>query len=164
MCTERVCLLSLCCFSFHRHDDVTPSWFRALESHVLRVPNGNGIKVVFTIFSILTICVGLVCGCSTEAAFLFASLLCNDICGIDASKILDYSSSIVSGFSLSNDRVVFVVGWGNDASEGKYWIVCNSGREFWREQEYIRVKAGWFSNLALGQQCAWFVPRLPWRP
>ena len=28
----------------HRHDDVTPSWFRALESHVLRVPNGNGMK------------------------------------------------------------------------------------------------------------------------
>ena len=24
--------------------------------------------------------------------------------------------------------------------------------------EYIRVKAGWFSNLALGQQCAWAVP------
>ena len=49
MCTERVCLLSLCLFFLHRHDDVTPSWFRALEfraleSHVLRVPNGNGMK------------------------------------------------------------------------------------------------------------------------
>ena len=38
MCAERVCLL----FLFLRHDDVTPSWFRALESHVLRVLNGNG--------------------------------------------------------------------------------------------------------------------------
>ena len=77
MWAERVCLLS---FFLHRHDDVTPSWFRALESHVLRVPNGNGMKkVVFTIFSILTICVGLVFGCFTEAAFLFAPLLCNDI-------------------------------------------------------------------------------------
>ena len=42
MSTERVCLLSLCCFFLHRHDDVTPSWFRAFESHVLRVPAGNG--------------------------------------------------------------------------------------------------------------------------
>ena len=36
MCTERVCLLSwsFCwsLFFLHRHDDVTPSWFRALES------------------------------------------------------------------------------------------------------------------------------------
>ena len=31
-------------FFLHRHDDVTPSWFRALESHVFRVPNGNGMK------------------------------------------------------------------------------------------------------------------------
>ena len=31
-------------FFLHRHNDVTPSWFRALESHVLRVPNGNGMK------------------------------------------------------------------------------------------------------------------------
>ena len=38
-------------------------------------------------------------------------------CGIDASKILDYSPGIASGFSLSTDRVVFVVGWGNDASD-----------------------------------------------
>ena len=46
MCAERVCLLSLFFVFLHRHDDddVTPSWFRALESHVLRVLNGNGIK------------------------------------------------------------------------------------------------------------------------
>ena len=29
----------------HRHDDVTPSWFRALESYELRVPHGNEIKL-----------------------------------------------------------------------------------------------------------------------
>ena len=75
---RRTCLLAVSfLFFLHRHGDVTPSWFRALESHVLRVPDGNGFKkVVFTIFSILTICVGLVFGCFTEAAFLFASLLC----------------------------------------------------------------------------------------
>ena len=42
---HRTCLLAVpLLFCFHRHDDVTPSWFGALESHVLRVPNGNGIK------------------------------------------------------------------------------------------------------------------------
>ena len=37
----------VCCpfvLFFHRHYDVTPSWFRALECHVLRVPNGNVMK------------------------------------------------------------------------------------------------------------------------
>ena len=42
---HRTCLLAVpLLFFLHRHDDVTPSWFRALESHVLRVPNGNGMK------------------------------------------------------------------------------------------------------------------------
>ena len=42
---RRTCLLAVSfLFFLHRHDDVTPSWFRALESHVLRVPNGNGMK------------------------------------------------------------------------------------------------------------------------
>ena len=42
---HRTCLLAVpLLFFLHRHDDVTPSWFRALESHVLHVPNGNGIK------------------------------------------------------------------------------------------------------------------------
>ena len=44
MCTERVLLAVPLLFFLHRHDDVTPSWIRALESHVLRVPNGNGMK------------------------------------------------------------------------------------------------------------------------
>ena len=62
MCTERVCLLSwsFCrslLFFLHRHDDVTPSWFRVLKSYVLRVLDGNKIKLwcspslsVFTVF------------------------------------------------------------------------------------------------------------------
>ena len=42
---RRTCLLAVSfLFFLHRHDDVTPSWFRALESHVLRVPDGNGMK------------------------------------------------------------------------------------------------------------------------
>ena len=42
---HRTCLLAVpLLFFLHRHDDVTPSWFRTLESHVLRVPNGSGMK------------------------------------------------------------------------------------------------------------------------
>ena len=81
MCTERVCLLSLLLFFLHRHDDVTPSWFRALESYVLRVLDGKEIKLwsspslsVFTVFVglffIRTIPVGLISGCSIEQYFL----------------------------------------------------------------------------------------------
>ena len=79
-------------------------------------------------------------------------------CGIDASKILDYTSDIASGYSLITDHIISVVGCDNDAMEREYWILRNSWREFWGEHEYIRVKSGWFSNLALGQQCARAVP------
>ena len=74
-------------------------------------------------------------------------------CGIVASKILDYTSDIASGCSLNADHIISVVGCDNDATEREYWILRNSWGEFWGEQEYIRVEAGWFSNLALGQQC-----------
>ena len=67
-------------FFLHRHDDVTPSRFRALESYVLRVLDGNEIKLwsspslsVFTVFVDLffihTISVGLISGCSIEQYF-----------------------------------------------------------------------------------------------
>ena len=67
-------------FFLHRHDDVTPSRFRALESYVLRVLDGNEIKLwsspslsVFTVFVDLffihTISVGLISGCSIEKYF-----------------------------------------------------------------------------------------------
>ena len=79
-------------------------------------------------------------------------------CGIDASKILDYTSDIASGYSLNTDHVISADDWDNDVTEGGYWTGRDSWREFWGEQEYIRVKAGWFINLGLGQQCAWAVP------
>ena len=75
MCAERVCLL----FLFHRHDDVTPSWFRALESHVLRVPNGNGMKSVLHHLLYLHHLCWFVFWLLHEAAFLFSSFLSNDI-------------------------------------------------------------------------------------
>ena len=76
------CLLAVpLLFFLHRHDDVSPSWFRALESYVLRVLDGNEIKLwsspslsVFTVFVDLffihTISVGLISGCSIEQYFL----------------------------------------------------------------------------------------------
>ena len=67
------CLLAVpLLFFLHRHDDVTPSWFRALESYVLRVLDGNEM-LVFTVFVDLffihTISVGLISGCSIEQYF-----------------------------------------------------------------------------------------------
>ena len=66
-------------FFLHHHDDVSPSWFRALESYVLRVFDGNEKKLwsssVFTVFVDLffihTISVGLISGCSIEQYFCY---------------------------------------------------------------------------------------------
>mmetsp|Transcript_120795 Transcript_120795/g.385653 ORF Transcript_120795/g.385653 Transcript_120795/m.385653 type:complete len:659 (-) Transcript_120795:129-2105(-) len=79
-------------------------------------------------------------------------------CGIDAGPILKYQSGIAKGFSILTDHVISVVGWGTDAQEGMYWIVRNSWGEYWGEQGYVRVKAGW-KSLALEQSCAWAVPK-----
>mmetsp|Transcript_133487 Transcript_133487/g.285432 ORF Transcript_133487/g.285432 Transcript_133487/m.285432 type:complete len:664 (+) Transcript_133487:74-2065(+) len=77
-------------------------------------------------------------------------------CGIDASPILNYQSGIVEHrFSLMQDHVISVVGWGTDAKEGLYWIVRNSWGEYWGEQGYVRVKSG---SLALERSCSWAVP------
>jgi len=75
-------------------------------------------------------------------------------CGIDAMPIVDYTGGIAKGFALLTDHVISVVGWGNDAEEGMYWIVRNSWGEYWGEQGFVNVKAG---SLALNQ-CAWAVP------
>jgi len=75
-------------------------------------------------------------------------------CGIDATKILDYTGGIAKGLSFMVDHVISVVGWGNDDDEGMYWIVRNSWGEYWGEAGYVRVKKG---ALALEQQCSWGV-------
>merc|ERR1711869_52677 len=71
-------------------------------------------------------------------------------CGIDASPILKYTGEGV-------DHVISVVGWGNDPTEGQYWIVRNSWGEFWGEMGYVRVAKG-NNALKLEEQCAWAVP------
>jgi cathepsin X len=73
-------------------------------------------------------------------------------CGIDATKILQYTGGIATEAGDGVDHVVSVVGWGTDATAGKYWIVRNSWGEYWGEMSYIRVQ---FGALALEDQCAW---------
>jgi len=45
-------------------------------------------------------------------------------CTIDAAPIEKYQGGIAKGFSLLTDHVISVVGWGTDAEEGLYWLVC----------------------------------------
>jgi len=78
-------------------------------------------------------------------------------CGIDASPILEYTGGIVSDAGEGVDHVISVVGWGNDPTEGEYWIVRNSWGEFWGEMGYVRVAKG-NNALKLEEQCSWAVP------
>jgi len=73
-------------------------------------------------------------------------------CGIDAAPILKYTTGIAKGFSIMQDHVISVVGWGTDPAEGKYWIVRNSWGEYWGEQGYVNVK---FGALAIEESCSW---------
>jgi len=72
-------------------------------------------------------------------------------CGIDAMPILNYEQGIVTETSYSTDHVISVVGWGNDATEGGYWIVRNSWGEYWGEMSYVRVA---FGALNVESHCA----------
>jgi len=76
-------------------------------------------------------------------------------CGIDANPLLNYESGIITETGESVDHVISVVGWGNDAKEGMYWIVRNSWGEYWGEMGYVRVAKG---ALQIEDQCSWAVP------
>lgn len=78
-------------------------------------------------------------------------------CGIDANPLRDYTTGIAKGLSILQDHVISVVGWGKDPEEGMYWIVRNSWGEFWGENGYVKVKAGWRS-LAVEESCTWAIP------
>jgi len=73
-------------------------------------------------------------------------------CGIDASPILEYTGGVYVGKGKRVDHVISVVGWGTDATAGKYWIVRNSWGQYWGEFGYIRVA---FGSLKVESQCAW---------
>eukprot|EP01065_Artemidia_motanka_P010385 TRINITY_DN154_c0_g2_i6.p1 TRINITY_DN154_c0_g2~~TRINITY_DN154_c0_g2_i6.p1 ORF type:complete len:327 (+),score=106.07 TRINITY_DN154_c0_g2_i6:75-1055(+) len=79
-------------------------------------------------------------------------------CGVDASPITDYTGGIVTGHTFGSvDHVISVVGWGNDAKVGKYWIVRNSWGQYWGELGYFRVEMG-KNSLQIESQCSWAVP------
>ena len=80
-------------------------------------------------------------------------------CGIDASKIEDYTGGVYSKHSWfpMTDHVISVVGWGLDKDTSKnYWIIRNSWGEAWGEFGYLRVQ---FGLLAVESQCSWAVPK-----
>merc|ERR1719158_852335 len=80
-------------------------------------------------------------------------------CGIDASKILEYTGGIVSTRGTEVDHVISVTGWEYDAQNNReYWIVRNSWGEYWGEMGYIRVEKG-NNALSLEESCSWAVPK-----
>jgi len=79
-------------------------------------------------------------------------------CGVNAVPIEDYTGGIVTGHRFGGtDHVISVVGWGNDATVGKYWIVRNSWGEYWGESGYFRVEMG-KNSLSIESGCSWAVP------
>jgi cathepsin X len=74
-------------------------------------------------------------------------------CGIDASRILKYTTGINSMRGTGVDHVISVVGWGVEGTT-QYWHVRNSWGEYWGEAGYIRVAMG-HNYLDLESQCAW---------
>jgi cathepsin X len=74
-------------------------------------------------------------------------------CGIDASRILQYTTGINKDRGTGVDHVISVVGWGIDGTT-QYWYVRNSWGEYWGEAGYIRVAMG-HNYLDLESQCAW---------
>ncbi len=86
-------------------------------------------------------------------ASLQAEILANGpiSCGIDAQPLLTYTSGIINVPGGGIDHVISVVGWGNDAAAGPYWIVRNSWGSYWGEFGYVRVA---FGALNVGDDCA----------
>eukprot|EP01013_Petalomonas_cantuscygni_P012135 TRINITY_DN2584_c0_g1_i1.p1 TRINITY_DN2584_c0_g1~~TRINITY_DN2584_c0_g1_i1.p1 ORF type:complete len:334 (+),score=53.81 TRINITY_DN2584_c0_g1_i1:82-1083(+) len=79
-------------------------------------------------------------------------------CGVDATKILQYGTGIVSTQGGFVDHVISIVGWGYDSASSKqYWIVRNSWGEYWGEMGFFRVELG-INALAIEEQCAWATP------
>jgi putative hemolysin len=69
-----------------------------------------------------------------------------------------YSSGIwneIVPSSYGTDHVVAIVGWGNDATYGDYWIVRNSWNSSWGENGYMRITVN--SDL-ISSFITYFVP------
>jgi len=79
-------------------------------------------------------------------------------CGIDATKILNYTGGISNLKGSEIDHAISITGWGYDSvNHREYWIVRNSWGEYWGEMGYIRVEKG-NNALMLEKECSWGVP------
>lgn len=74
-------------------------------------------------------------------------------CGIDATKILEYTGGVVDVPGDGVDHVISVTGWGVEAGK-PYWNVRNSWGEYWGEMSYVRVALG-NNAVSLEESCAW---------
>ena len=100
------CLLAVpLLFFLHRHDDVTPSWFRALESYVLRVLAGNDeIKLWSSPSSLFTPSLLFLFLAAPLSSIIVCILLCNDIgSGAQLSCAWKRSTRLGEVPSLRND-------------------------------------------------------------
>lgn len=77
-------------------------------------------------------------------------------CDVDASPLDKYMTGIVTEASELTNHVISLVGWGTDATAGKYWVMRNSWGEYWGEHGYARVK---FGALNIESNCAWAIPK-----
>jgi len=62
---------------------------------------------------------------------------------VDASSWGSYESGVFSGCNKTEiviDHVVQLVGYGNDAKHGPYWLIRNSWTPNWGEDGYIRIQ------------------------
>jgi len=60
---------------------------------------------------------------------------------------------------IQENHGVTVVGWGEDAVEGEYWIIRNSWGTYWGESGYFRLPVNKpEENLGIEEICHWAVP------
>jgi cathepsin X len=76
-------------------------------------------------------------------------------CEVDANPLDEYTTGFVTEKSMSTNHIISVVGWGTDATEGKYWVMRNSWGEYWGEHGYAKVK---FGAINIESSCAWATP------
>jgi cathepsin X len=79
-------------------------------------------------------------------------------CVVNAEPLHKYTGGIYTEDTPGgSNHIISVVGWGDDAKAGPYWIVRNSWGEYWGEMGYFRIGMG--SNLLqIEADCAWATP------
>lgn len=81
-------------------------------------------------------------------------------CGVAADDdfYYGYTGGVYSSTSTEQiDHAITVVGWGQNDTDGEYWIVRNSWGTYWGENGYFRIKMH-KNNLRIEEDCDWAVP------